>query len=205
MNHWRNRVVGLERHKPGDLAEHPAQWRVHPGEQRAALRAVLDEVGIAGALLAFYDSNGQLTAIDGHLRRSLNPDVEWPVLVLDVNEEESLLLLATHDPLAEMAQADAKALDGLMARLKTENEALAGLFHDVAEQANLPLAGEAETPFADFGELPPAPDYVSFRIGNFSGRVSKPVYQSFVAAYRRRRRVSGQPAMDDVLKDWLDV
>ena len=55
---WRNRVKGLEYHKPGEIADHPYQWRTHPREQAAALRGILDKVGIAGLGI----TNGILTA-----------------------------------------------------------------------------------------------------------------------------------------------
>ncbi len=50
---WRNRIVGLEQHKPSELLDHPFQWRTHPANQVNALRGVLEEVGIAGALVAW--------------------------------------------------------------------------------------------------------------------------------------------------------
>ena len=128
---WRNRVKGLEYHKPGEIADHPYQWRTHPGEQAAALRGILDEVGIAGALLV-YRSEGKLVAIDGHLRKKLDADVEWPCLVLDVTDEEAAKLLATHDPLAAMAGADAKAVGRLLAQVETEDEAVRRLLDEVA-------------------------------------------------------------------------
>ena len=117
---WRDRVVGLEYRKPGEIADHPYQWRTHPREQAAALRGVLDEVGIAGALLV-YRSGGELVAIDGHLRKGLDPNVDWPCLVLDVTDEEAAKLLATHDPLAAMAGADAEAVGKLLAQVETED------------------------------------------------------------------------------------
>jgi len=133
MADWRNRIVGLEYHKPGEIADHPLQWRVHSTAQEAALRAVLSEVGIAGALLA-YRNNGGLVAIDGHLRKSLDADAEWPVLLLDVTEDEANKLLATTDPLAAMAGADAAMLGDLLAVIETENDTLQALLDGLAEE-----------------------------------------------------------------------
>jgi len=133
MADWRNRIVGLEYHKPGEIADHPLQWRVHSTAQEAALRAVLSEVGIAGALLA-YRNNGDLVAIDGHLRKSLDADAEWPVLLLDVTEDEANKLLATTDPLAAMAGADAAMLGDLLAVIETENDTLQALLDGLAEE-----------------------------------------------------------------------
>jgi len=61
VTNWRNRIIGLENHKPGEIADHPLQWRTHSAHQQSALRGVLEEVGIAGALLV-YRSNGLLYA-----------------------------------------------------------------------------------------------------------------------------------------------
>ncbi|HUT16213.1 MAG TPA: DNA methyltransferase [Anaerolineae bacterium] len=141
MADWRNRIVGLEYHKPGEIADHPLQWRVHSTAQEAALRAVLSEVGIAGALLA-YRNNGGLVAIDGHLRKSLDADAEWPVLLLDVTEDEANKLLATTDPLAAMAGADAAMLGDLLAVIETENDTLQALLDGLAEEHGI----EAEKP-----------------------------------------------------------
>ena len=46
----------------------------------AALRGILGEIGYADALLARRDGEG-LVLIDGHLRRSLDPDQLVPVVL----------------------------------------------------------------------------------------------------------------------------
>ena len=135
---WRNRIVALEEHKPEEIADHPYQWRSHGDHQRAAIRGVLDEVGIAGALLVYEsDATGQLTAIDGHLRKGLDPDVAWPCLVLDVNDAEAAKLLATVDPIAALAGAEAEALEALLATMETEDEALQKMLEELAENAGI--------------------------------------------------------------------
>ena len=60
--------------------------------------------------------------IDGHLRADVDPSVEWPVLVLDVTEEEADKILATHDPRTMMAEIDTGVLDELLSSVKAENE-----------------------------------------------------------------------------------
>ncbi len=121
----KDRVVEFKRIQADELQEHTGNWRCHPNFQRNALRGTLKEVGIAGALTAYNsERQGGLTLIDGHLRREDYPDVEWPVLVLDVNDEEADLLLATLDPMAALAQADADQLGMLLEGIKTEDEAL---------------------------------------------------------------------------------
>jgi len=73
----------------GNLGEFvPQNWRRHPQNQTAAMQAMLQEVGWAGALIA-YEHGDELRLIDGHLRAELTPDDEVPVLVLDVSEDEA--------------------------------------------------------------------------------------------------------------------
>lgn len=129
----RDRVVGLRRVRAGDLIPHPRNWRKHPERQAQALAGVLAEVGYAGALIVRETADG-LQLIDGHLRAETTPDAVVPVLVVDVTEEEADKLLATLDPLAAMAEADAEVLAGLLATVNSESEAvremLARLAHD---------------------------------------------------------------------------
>ena len=52
MSNYRNRIKALEYVNSADLTAHPGNWRDHPAAQAEAMRGVLAEVGIAGALLA---------------------------------------------------------------------------------------------------------------------------------------------------------
>lgn len=137
MQTWQNRITRLEYHKPSALADHPHQWRAHTESQAAAIKGILEEVGIAGALLAYYsaENDGQLTAIDGHMRKSLAPNVEWPVLVLDVDDDEARKLLATFDPIGAMAQIDTDALLDLLKETEVESQALTVLMEGIALEA----------------------------------------------------------------------
>ena len=107
----RDRIKELRRVPASQLRPNPRNWRTHSEAQRNALQGVLAEVGYAGALLARELPDGSLELIDGHLRAETTPDMPVPVLVLDVNEEEAKLILATHDPLAGMAGVAAETLD----------------------------------------------------------------------------------------------
>ena len=42
---WRSRIVGSGEEAPDRLLANPANWRVHPANQRAALAGALDTVG----------------------------------------------------------------------------------------------------------------------------------------------------------------
>src|SRR5271154_5176721 len=99
----RNRIKSHRRVRAGDLVPHEFNYRLHPDGQKAALRAIYDEVGFARSLLAYELPDGKLKLIDGHLRRDLDPEMQVEVEVLDVTEEEARKLLLTIDPLASLA------------------------------------------------------------------------------------------------------
>ena len=120
----RDRIRELRRVKAAQLRPHPKNWRRHPQAQQDALRGILAEIGYADALLARELPDGSLELIDGHLRAETTPDTEVPVLVLDLDDQEAAKLLALHDPLAGLAEADDKLLADLLSQVETENEAV---------------------------------------------------------------------------------
>ena len=142
MQMFRDRIKEFRRVRAGDLRAHGRNWRRHPAAQREALRAVLAEVGYAGALLARELEDGSLELIDGHLRAETTPEQEVPVLVLDVNEAEAAKLLLTHDPLAAMAETNEAQLEALLGEFETDSPALEKMLEDLARDAGLVLEGE---------------------------------------------------------------
>jgi DNA modification methylase len=138
----RDRIVELRRVPASQLAPNPRNWRTHPKAQADALRGVLSEIGIAGAVLARKRPDGVLELIDGHLRAETLGDGEVPVLVLDVDEAEALKLLATYDPLSAMAEADPAILDDLLREVETANEALRKMLDELAEESGVPDAAK---------------------------------------------------------------
>ena len=110
----RSRIKELRYVKASELAPDPRNPRRHPATQRAALQAMLADVGIADAVIARETPDG-LMLIDGHLRAGLDPDQMLPVLVTDLDETEAGKVLATLDPLAAMADVDGDALARLIA------------------------------------------------------------------------------------------
>ena len=84
----RDRIVEFRRVASEELQDNERNWRVHPYAQTRAIAELLEKVGIAGALTAYYsERNGALTLIDGHERRASHA-ADWPTLILDVSDEE---------------------------------------------------------------------------------------------------------------------
>ncbi len=150
MTAIRDRIVELRRVPASELVADPRNWRRHPPAQQRALRSVLAEVGYADALLARQTAEG-LVLIDGHLRAETTPDEVVPVLVLDINEDEAAMILATLDPLAGMAIADSDALAALLASVTISDDEL--LAH-LREMAGIRPVAEGLT---DPDDLPPVP------------------------------------------------
>src|SRR6202050_1285053 len=79
-----------------------------------------------------YCRTVRLMLIDGHLRAETTPDQLVPVLVLDVDENESHKLLATLDPLAAMAETDKLAFKDLAGFVHTDSAELRELLDGTA-------------------------------------------------------------------------
>ena len=134
---WRNRIVGYSEEEPDQLLANPSNWRIHPAAQQNALSGVLKEVGLVQNVVA-NRTTGHL--VDGHLRvmlamRENQPVV--PVTWVELSEEEEHLILASLDPLAAMATADAGALDALLSSVQSGEAAVQAMLAELAESAGL--------------------------------------------------------------------
>src|SRR5205807_7346646 len=124
MNTPRNRIKGHRRVRAGDLVPHELNPRLHSEAQRAALAALYEEIGFARSLLAYELPDGRLKLIDGHLRQSMDPDMEVDVEILDVDDAEARALLLSLDPLVLLAGYESDTLARLRELTQTESEAL---------------------------------------------------------------------------------
>jgi hypothetical protein len=134
----------LEWLDPAQLAENPANWRLHPAEQLAALTDVIAEVGWAGVIL-FNETTGRI--LDGHARKKVAVEqgcAKVPVLIGRWNEEQEKKILATHDPLAAMAEVDPAKLTALLADIDTESAAVRGMLDMLASENAAEDAGEGQ-------------------------------------------------------------
>src|SRR5690348_5005494 len=133
----RDRVKSFSRVKASAIRPSPHNWRTHPKAQANALKGLLAELGFAGAVLARELPDGNLEAIDGHLRLDTMGDREVPVLITDLDAAEAKKLLAVFDPIGAMAEADTAKLDALLKDVSTDNEALRNLLDGLAHDNGL--------------------------------------------------------------------
>jgi ParB-like chromosome segregation protein Spo0J len=152
----RDRIKELRRVKASLLRPHPKNWRTHPKAQQDALRGVLAEIGYAAALLVRELPDGSLEIVDGHLRAETTPEMEVPVLVVDLDDQEAAKLLALHDPLAAMAEADEDMLADLLQQVETENQAVRALLDQMSAGSELPENGDGDEGLPAGVEVPEA-------------------------------------------------
>ncbi len=138
----RNRIKGHRQVRAGDLVPHEWNYRLHPGGQREALRALYREVGFARSLLAYELPDGRLKLIDGHLRRAIDPDMEVEIEVLDVTEEEARELLLRIDPLVALAQTQEQLYERLREQTPTAEPELEAMWAEAAREGMEALARE---------------------------------------------------------------
>jgi DNA modification methylase len=133
----RDRIRDLRRVRAGDLRPNPRNFRRHPPAQREVLKAVLQDVGYADALLVREAEDGQLDVIDGHLRADMDPEQIVPVLVLDVSAAEADKIMLTHDPIAALAETDRELLDAVSQSVTWDDPAVRKMLDELSRQAGL--------------------------------------------------------------------
>jgi hypothetical protein len=130
----RLRVKEFKEMNVKDLVVNPSNWRIHDETQRGAIRSAFDNVGFAGSIIAYESerNNNSIVVIDGHMRiDEIEGDIV-PVLLLDVNDEEADILLATYDPLGSMATSDTNMLRDLLDNINNQdNESIKELMNTV--------------------------------------------------------------------------
>ena len=136
MTDIRDRIIDFRRVKASELIPSENNWRVHPESQKAALAGLLSEIGYVDALMCRQE-NGHFRIIDGHLRAETTPDMEVPIIVVDLTDEEADKVLATFDPLATLAESDAAKLEALLAEIQTEDDAVREMLDGLAEDAGI--------------------------------------------------------------------
>lgn len=148
----RDRIKEFRRVPARELLANRKNWQRHPERQRAALQAIVAEVGFASAVVACETPEG-LVLIDGHARvDGAKPDDLLPTLVLDVDESDADKLLAAMDAIAKMAERDDVALAELLESVTFDDANLRRMVADLdamhAGEFEAPVEGELECALA---------------------------------------------------------
>ena len=110
-----NRIVGHGEMTPEQLQANPRNPRIHGAQQKAAMSAMLTDVGWVATVIVNRTTG---LIIDGHMRVGLTPPGEAiPVSFVELTEAEESEVLALMDPIGNMASFDPDAIklltDGL--------------------------------------------------------------------------------------------
>lgn len=120
--------------RAGDLLDHEDNWHLHPQFQNDALEGALEQHGIVDVLLAYWSKKRDgYVLVNGHGRKSLDQDVEWPVIILDIGDEEANDVLALLDTIGSWGQTDALKLHELISRAKATNIKMATTVQRIKE------------------------------------------------------------------------
>lgn len=152
---WQNRIIGSGTERPDQLLANPRNFRRHPREQQSALRGVLSEVGWVQDVIV-NQQTGFL--VDGHLRVELamrEGQTDVPVKYVDLSPDEEALVLASLDPIAALATADADALTALLADVQSDNTDVLTFIDDLRDRHGIGLGGSG---LVDPDDVPEPPD-----------------------------------------------
>jgi ParB-like chromosome segregation protein Spo0J len=109
-----NRIVGHGEEDPTQLLANPQNFRRHNGKQLDALRGSLKIGWVKTVIVNKHTGH----VVDGHARveEAMRQNLATiPVTYIDLSEAEERLMLASLDPISEMAYTDEKALESLLA------------------------------------------------------------------------------------------
>lgn len=128
---WRNRIVGHGEESPEQLLANPSNWRVHPQFQGKALTGVLDQVGWVDSVIV-----NKITGfvVDGHLRvaNAISEGATTvPVTYVELTAEEEAIVLATFDPITNLAVTDQEMYTKLAAEAQVEDAATRAMMNDI--------------------------------------------------------------------------
>jgi hypothetical protein len=143
----KNRVLSFSRVKASELLVNPDNVRFHPPEQMAQMTALLEEIGMADAIIVRERPEGY-QVLDGHMRRQLLADEIVPVIIVDLGDEETYSFLLTFDAIKAMATRDASRVNHLLDRVFAETAQVREMLDKMSSGTEKALAmpkGNAQT------------------------------------------------------------
>jgi hypothetical protein len=155
----KNRIKGLAALPHDRILPCPLNWRLHPDNQKEALRGLLADVGVIDTVLvrpvepealatlrkvgrndrAAFDNwlagyRGDFMLVDGHLRvEELQAHGPIDALIVDLDEREAAEALAIFDPIGDLARMDREKFLDLTNDFNSTNAAVQALVADLAK------------------------------------------------------------------------
>jgi len=112
---WKNRIVGHGEKPAAQFIFNPLNYRLHPEEQRDAVRKMLGTVGWVTEVIHNVRT-GHLIDGQARIEEALKQDPSQliPYTDVDLSLEEEKAVLATLDPMTGLAETDSKTLQLLL-------------------------------------------------------------------------------------------
>lgn len=135
---WHNRIVGDGEANPAELMANPANWRTHPDAQQEALASTLERVGYVTRIIV-NKTTGHI--VDGHLRVEMavaHGQPQIPVTFVELTADEEAVILATLDPIGDMAAINRERLRALVEQIDAHGDTrLADLLATLRTQSRI--------------------------------------------------------------------
>ena len=189
--------------------------RHNDGEPVEEVAKSIAEFGWGKPVLARL-ANGEIIA--GHTSMKAGASLDFlfpgqpapgmiPVRFLDLSEAKAHKLAIVDNKTGELASWDPEKLADELGKIEEAGEDLTEL-PGFDEEELAALHDDDETPIEGGGPVEqggplPSGDFVAFKFGEYGGRVSRPVYESFVTRYLALQKDKALPMLDDVLRAWL--
>lgn len=135
---WLSRIVGDGEADPTELMAHPGNWRTHPDAQQEALASTLERVGYVTRIIV-NKTTGHI--VDGHLRVEMalaHGQPQIPVTFVELTADEEAVILATLDPIGDMAAINRERLRALVEQIDARGDTrLADLLATLRTQSRI--------------------------------------------------------------------
>lgn len=204
-----DRDVTVEKRSIASLQFDQKNARAHNSRNVGMIERSLGEVGAGRSLLTAKD--GTVIAGNATLEAAAAAGFEDVYVVrtngnqlvvvqrddLDANDDDATKLALYDNRTAELAEWQPIRIAELQL---TQPEMLEGLFTDDEVADILKMMPAALDSMADSESEKDDGSFVAFKFGDYSGRVSKDVYDSFVDTYEREKDDGGLVMLDDVLR-----